>query len=92
MPVTNSFIVEVDGQRLPAEVDLAAVLVEDHLHLPDSFSLTLRDASRKGLETSRATIGSKVSVAVLNDATSSPVVLIKGEVTALEAEIHRGTS
>ena len=90
--VASAFVIEVDGTRLPATVDVAAVAVEDHLHLPDSFVVTLRDATRQGLTDAGARIGSKVTISVLQDAAPAPTVLLKGEVTALEAEIHQGTS
>src|SRR6476659_275246 len=90
--VTNTFVIEFDGQKLSGDVDLAAVVVEDHLHLPDSFMVTFRDGSRTALAGSGAKVGAKVRVAVLNDSAQQPVTLIKGEVTAVEAEIHHGTS
>ncbi len=90
--VTNTFLIEFDGQKLAADVDLTAVVVEDQLHLPDSFIITFRDGSRTALSRSGAKVGGKVKVSVLNDSAQQPVTLIKGEVTALEAEIHQGTS
>jgi phage protein D/phage baseplate assembly protein gpV len=92
MAVTNTFLIEIDGRKLADDIDLASVVVEDHLHLPDSFSVTIRDASRRGLDICGATIGGELKIAVLNDASPTPVLLIKGEITALEAEIHHGTS
>ena len=90
--VTNTFVIEFDGNKLSDDVDVAAVLVEDNLHLPDSFSVTFRDGSRTAIERSRAKVGGAVKISVLNDSAPSPATLIKGEVTALEAEIHHGTS
>src|SRR6476469_5273422 len=90
--VTNTFVVEIDGTRVPAELDIAAVTVEDHLHLPDAFAVTFRDGSRLALTDCRAKIGGKVKISVLNDSSPKPRTLIEGEVTALEAEIHQGTS
>ena len=90
--VTNTFLIEFDGQKLAADVDLTAVLVEDQLHLPDSFTVTFRDGSRTALSRSGAKVGGKVKISVLNDSAQQPVTLITGEVTALEAEIHQGTS
>ena len=50
--VTNTFLIEFDGQKLAADVDLTAVVVEDNLHLPDSFIITFRDGSRTALAVS----------------------------------------
>ena len=44
--VTNTFLIDFDGQNLAADVDLTAVVVEDNLHLPDSFTIPFRDGSR----------------------------------------------
>jgi hypothetical protein len=69
--VTNTFLIEFDGQKLAADVDLNAVVVEDHLHLPDSFIVTFRDGSRTALARSGAKVGGKVKIAVLNDSAQS---------------------
>jgi uncharacterized protein involved in type VI secretion and phage assembly len=90
--ISNTFRVEVGGQPLPATVDLARVEVEDHLHLPDAFTLTLRDGPRTAVAASGSKIGAKVKVSVLSDAAPSPQTLIEGEVTAIEAELHGGVS
>jgi uncharacterized protein involved in type VI secretion and phage assembly len=90
--VTNTFLIEFDGTAVPADVDVASIVVEDHLHLPDSFTVTFRDGSRSALQRSSAKVGGQVRIGVLNDASPSPAYLIKGEITALEAEIHHGTS
>jgi uncharacterized protein involved in type VI secretion and phage assembly len=90
--VTNTFVVEFDGKAVPGDVDVASVVVEDHLHLPDAFTVTFRDGSRTALQRAGASVGARVRIGVLNDASPTPVYLIKGEITALEAEIHHGTS
>jgi phage protein D/phage baseplate assembly protein gpV len=90
--ISNSFVVEVDGKRLPADVDLASVTVEDHLHLPDAFSITFRDVARAAITKTGAKIGAPVKISVLSDADSTPQPLLEGEITALEAEIFAGAS
>jgi len=89
--VSNAFQIEVEGSPMPA-VDLARVEVEDHLHLPDAFTLTIRDAARTALATTKLKIGAKVKISVISDASPAPTKLLEGEVTALEAEFHGGTS
>ncbi|HEY1278384.1 MAG TPA: VgrG-related protein [Acidimicrobiales bacterium] len=90
--VTNTFVIEFDGHGLPPDVDVASIVVEDQLHLPDSFTVTFRDGARSALDKSGAKVGAAVRVAVLNDSAQKPATIFKGEVTALEAEIHHGTS
>src|SRR5262249_42628051 len=90
--VTNTFVIRFDGNEVPADVDVASIAVEDHLHLPDAFVVTFRDGARSALRQSGAKVGAKTQIAVLNDSAQQPVTLIKGEVTALEAEIHQGVS
>ena len=90
--VTNTFVIEFDGHEVPPDVDVASIVVEDHLHLPDSFTVTFRDGARVAIRQSGAKVGAAVRIAVLNDSARQPVTIFKGEVTALEAEIHHGTT
>jgi phage protein D/phage baseplate assembly protein gpV len=90
--ISNTFRIDVGGQPLPATVDVARVEVEDHLHLPDAFTLTLRDAARTALGAAGAKIGAKVRISVVSDAAATPQKLLEGEVTAVEAELHAGVS
>ena len=90
--ISNSFVVEIGGQPLPADVDVSAVVVDDHLKLPDSFHVTMRDAARSAITKSGAAIGGAIKISVKSDASPQPQPLIVGEITALEAEIHGGTS
>jgi uncharacterized protein involved in type VI secretion and phage assembly len=89
--ISNAFQIEVDGSPMQP-VDLTRAEVEDHLHLPDAFTLTFRDAARTALGTAKLKIGAKVKISVLSDASAAPVKLLEGEVTALESEFHGGTS
>ncbi len=88
---SNNLAVSVGGARVQG-VDIVEVQVEDHLHLPDSFSVTIKDPARNALERMGARIGAKLKVVVINDAHPGGEPLIEGEITALEAEIHAGTS
>jgi phage protein D/phage baseplate assembly protein gpV len=90
--VSSACRVEVEGQPLPTELDLASAEVESHLHLPDSFTLTFRDRTRTALTRSHLKIGAKVKIAVASEATTSPETLLEGEVTAVEAELYSGVS
>lgn len=90
--ISNAFVMEFAGQALPADLDVAYVVVDDHLKMPDSFSITFRDSARSAITKSGAAIGAAVKISVLSDASPSPQPLLVGEITALEAEIHGGTS
>jgi phage protein D/phage baseplate assembly protein gpV len=90
--ISNSFVIEIDGQALPADVDVASVVVDDHLKLPDAFAITFRDGGRTAVTKSGAAVGKPVKISVLSDSSPRPQPLLIGEITALEAEIHGGTS
>ena len=90
--ISNSFVVEIDGQPLGDDLDLVGVTVNDHLRLPDAFELRFRDSSRQVLPKAGAKIGASVKVSVLSDAAPSDQSLISGEITAVEALVHGGTS
>jgi phage protein D len=81
--------VEVEGQPLAAEVEvlLEQVVVDDHLHLPDMFLLSFRDAGHEVARQAQLHIGSKVRVSVpVPTGGSGTELLIDGEVTSMEAE------
>jgi phage protein D/phage baseplate assembly protein gpV len=88
MPVSNTFVVTVDGSPLPSDLEglLEGAVVDDSLRLPDLFTLRFRDAGRIVLSKSGLKVGSVVTVAVMTADGQTPEQLIKGEVTALEAE------
>jgi phage protein D/phage baseplate assembly protein gpV len=91
--LSSAIKVEVDGRPLDgaAETALIRVVVDDHLHLPDTFELTFQEtADMTVAETARLRVGSavKVSTSALGDGTTS--LLISGEVTALEGVYREG--
>ena len=79
---------EIDGSALSGELEvlLEKVVVDDHLHTPDMFEITFRDADRQVLSQAKLKIGSKVKVSAPPLGGSAPGVLIAGEVTAFEGE------
>ncbi len=87
-PTSSSFLVDIDGSPLAADAKalLVSAIVDDSLRLPDFFLLRFRDPDRLVITKSGAKIGSKVKVSVATDAAPSPLPLIEGEITALEAE------
>lgn len=80
--------VELDGSPLASQTEalLEQVVVDDHQHLPNMFAITFHDPARDILSQLNARIGSTVTIKVTPPGSSSPDTLIKGEVTALEAE------
>ena len=86
--------VEIDGSPLSADLEvlIERVVVDDHLHAPDMFTLTFRDTERHALSKAKAKIGSKVKISAPPLGGNSPEMLISGEVTALEGEYDPGGS
>ena len=90
--LVNTFVVEVTGRPLPDDVDrlLTSVVVDTSLVDPDLLVLSFRDPDRVVLPKSGITIGSEIAVKVVSDAHPGGQLLIRGEVTALEAEFSGG--
>ena len=88
MSISSTFLVEIDGRSLPSDVAplLTAATVDDSQRLPDLFSLRFRDPGRIVISKSGAKIGSAAKISVLTADSQSPVVLVAGEITALEAD------
>jgi phage protein D len=80
--------VKVDGTDLDTDVLalLEEVIVDDHLHLPDMFLISLRDVAKDAFAKAHLRIGSKIEIASPAVGGSKADRLISGEVTALEAE------
>ena len=80
--------IKIDGQPLRRELEPAVerVVVDDHLHLPDTFAITLRDVEVRILQDAGIKIGSRIAIAATALGETQPEPLITGEVTALEAE------
>lgn len=83
--------ISIDGLPFDRELEplIERVVVDDHLHLPDMFSITLRDADREVLARTHASIGSEVRISGTAVGQSSESLLINGEVTALEGEYEQ---
>ncbi|MEO6797946.1 MAG: VgrG-related protein [Candidatus Dormibacter sp.] len=80
--------VELDGSPLSSQTEalLEHVVVDHHQHLPNMFAITFHDPARDVLNQLNVHIGSTVTIKVTPSGGSSPETLIKGEITALEAE------
>ncbi len=80
--------VKVDGMPLSDEVHgvLEQVVIDQHLHLPDMFTLTFRDQDRQIVQDARIKIGSKVVIEAAAADETSPQAILTAEVTTIEAE------
>ena len=89
MATSATFVVEVDGTKLPADIAelLTSAYVDSSLRLPDAFMLRFRDPNRIVVEKSKVKMGSTVNITLASTQTETPEKLISAEVTALEAEI-----
>jgi phage protein D/phage baseplate assembly protein gpV len=87
----NTILVDVDGTPLTADVTalLSYAHVDDSRDLPDAFVLRFRDPQRMVLAKARIGIGAQVRLRVQTSDPGGPVVLLTGEVTALERELDR---
>ncbi len=85
----NALLVEVGGSPLPAEIAalLTYAAVDDSRNLPDRFVLRYRDPDRSVLTKGGFTIGAPVRLSVQTSDPGGPVLLLTGEVTALECEL-----
>ena len=91
--LASAIKVEVDGQALEGEAETALlhIVVDDHLHLPDTFELTFQETPDMAIaEKAHLRIGCavKVSTSALGD--GAPGLLISGEVTACEGVYREG--
>ena len=94
MSITNTCLVEINGQALPQDIVnlLSTAYVDDSQRLPDLFELRFRDGDHLVLAKTGARIGSPVRVSVMTSTSQTAVLLMAGEITALEAEFDTGGS
>jgi uncharacterized protein involved in type VI secretion and phage assembly len=84
--------VEIDGTALADRLrtGLTGVVVDNHLHLPDMFTMVFEDPQHNLLTEARVKVGSAVSIKATSLGADTPHLLIGGEVTALEADYDGG--
>ena len=92
MSFTSTFLVEIDGQALPADIAplLTAAYVDDSQKYPDLFELRFRDPSHLVFAKTGAKVGSAVKISVSTSDSKAPLPLMTGEVTALQTEFDTG--
>jgi phage protein D/phage baseplate assembly protein gpV len=88
MPASNAFLVTIDGQPLPSDIEglMTSAVVDDSLRLPDLFTLRFRDPDHSVVAKSNVKVGSLIAVKVQTADGQTPDPLMQGEVTALEVE------
>lgn len=88
---SNVFEVKVGGTVVPTEIAGALVeaFVEDELNLPDAFALTFSDPLRTVLAGGGFEVGKAVTISVVSEAAPGGLVILDGDITAVEAEIER---
>jgi phage protein D/phage baseplate assembly protein gpV len=94
MSIINSCLIEINAKPLPADVVnlMSTVYVDDSQRLPDLFEIRFRDGDHEVLAKTGAKIGAAVRISVLPSTSQTPVLLMAGEITALEAEFDTGGS
>lgn len=86
--VPGTPVVKVDGSDLDpsAIAAIESALVVDRLAMPDTFTIVFRDTRRDILGKAGLEIGKAVEISATSQSDDSQAVLIKGEVTSIEAE------
>jgi phage protein D len=81
-------VVTIEGRELDRRLKpyLEQVVVDDHLHLPDAFTLTFFDPERDILEQAGLRIGARVEISGAALGSQDEKRLIHGEVTTIEAD------
>ncbi len=98
MPTVSAavgFTVEVEGQAFDqtTQGSVVEIVVDGDLKQPDTFAITLRenpDPSQGIADQAHLRIGCKVKISGSSQTDQSPVALISGEVTSLEAVYQQG--
>lgn len=90
--LTTQVFISVDGQELPPNLSSAiqSVVVDQHVHLPDMFTITLSDTrSLEVLDSSMLNLTRKALIEA-NDEQGQKFKLMEGEITSLEPEFNDG--
>jgi uncharacterized protein involved in type VI secretion and phage assembly len=95
MPETtllSHFYLKLGGSDAPDELmhDLVNVEVDDSLHIPDMFTLQVRDPNMKWVDSDQFAIGHEVEILASPDGRSSPQRIIIGEITSAEPDYPYG--
>ena len=92
MPLTatvpSTAAIKVDGSDLDSSAVAAieSALVVDRLAMPDTFTIVFRDTERDLLSKAGLEIGKSIEISASSQSDESEAVLIKGEITSIEAD------
>src|SRR6266498_824836 len=91
-PLTAQIYLTVDGKEVksPQIESLLEVIVDQHSHLPDMFSIRLHDQEFKLIDSGIFDLTKSVKIEA-DKPDGSKVTLVDGEITALEPEFAEGT-
>jgi uncharacterized protein involved in type VI secretion and phage assembly len=86
---SSTLVVEIDGQPLSEQPAsrLTSATIDDSLTVPDLFVLRFLDEEGKVLDQANAKVGSVVKIKVQRSGQAAPLLMLEGEVTALETEV-----
>lgn len=89
--ISSQFSIKVNGQEAPPDVrgDVQEVTVDQHVHLPGMFVIRVSDPRMERLDGGPFDLTKEVEIAAETEE-GDPVVLIKGEITALEPSFNEG--
>ena len=95
MPETSllsHFYLKLGGTDAPEELmhDLVNVEVDDSLHIPDMFTLQVRDPNMKWVDSDQFAVGQEVEVLASPDGKAAPQRIIIGEITSTEPDYPYG--
>ncbi len=95
MPETSllsHFYLKLGGADAPEELmhDLVNVEVDDSLHIPDMFTLQVRDPNMKWVDSDQFAVGQEVEVLASPDGKAAPLRIIIGEITSTEPDYPYG--
>ncbi len=88
----SHFYFKLGGADAPEELmhDLVNVEVDDSLHIPDMFTLQVRDPNMQWVDSDQFAIGQEVEVLASPDGRASPQRIIIGEITSTEPDYPYG--
>src|SRR5262245_13285552 len=86
--VPSTASVKLDGSDLDpaAAASIESALVVDRLAMPDMFTIVFRDRDRDILSAAKLEIGKAIEISASSQSDDAPAVLIKGEITSVEAD------
>lgn len=89
--LTSEIYIKLNGQELqqPVMIHLVEVIVDQHTHLPGMFAIRLHDPEMKLLDEGPFDLTKAIEIAAEKPG-AGRVVLIQGEITALEPNFQEG--